>query len=377
MKIDNEKKYDFRDVLIKPKRSDLKSRSEVNLTRTIKFKHSGREWTGVPIMTSNMDTTGTFEMYQILSQHQIITVFHKFYSIEDFDKFFSGTTILNPNYYSLCTGITEKDYDNVKKLINHLNPYFLTIDVANGYNTQFIEFCKRVREDYPKLTIFAGNVATGDMVQELMISAKVDVVKCGIGSGSVCSTRLKTGVGVPQLSVCLECSEVANGLNGQIISDGGCTLPGDISKAFGAGAHFVMLGGMLAGHDESGGELLELPNGKRVKRFYGMSSEFAQNLHNGGMKKYRSSEGKIKQVPYRGPVNECILDILGGIRSTGTYIGARRIKDFAKCTTFMLVNQQVNPVFDDDKYSISNNIKKNSDENVIIKDVSNSTFFTN
>lgn len=351
MKIDNEKKYDFNDVLIKPKRSDLKSRNEVNLTRTIKFKHSDREWSGVPIMTSNMDTTGTFEMYKILSQHKIITVFHKFYTIQDFNNFFSQE-LPNPNYYSLSTGITEKDYENVKNLISHLNPYFLTIDVANGYNTQFIEFCKKVRQDYPKLTIFAGNVATGDMVQELIISAKVDVVKCGIGSGSVCSTRLKTGVGVPQLSVCIECSEVANGLDGQIISDGGCTLPGDISKAFGAGAHFVMLGGMLAGHDESGGDLVVLENGKKVKQFYGMSSEYAQNLHMGGMKKYRSSEGKIKQVPYRGDVNSTILDILGGIRSTGTYIGARRIKDFAKCTTFMLVNQQVNTVFDDDKYSI-------------------------
>jgi GMP reductase len=348
MKIDQQIKLDFNNVLIKPKRSDLTSRKQVDLTRTIKFKYSKRTWTGVPIMTSNMDTTGTFEMYNVLSKHQMITVFHKFYTIIDFVKFQLENT-LDPNYYSLCTGIN--DYESVSKLIKLLNPYFLTIDVANGYNTKFVDFCRQIREKHPKLTIFAGNVATGDMVQELLISAKVDVVKCGIGSGSVCSTRLKTGVGVPQLSVCLECSEVANGIDGHIISDGGCVIPGDIAKAFGAGAHFVMLGGMLSGHDESGGELIE-KDGHKFKLFYGMSSEYAQTKFNGGMKKYRSSEGKIRQIPYKGSVNDTIMDILGGIRSTSTYIGARRLKDFAKCCTFIQVNQQVNNVYDNPSFNL-------------------------
>lgn len=348
MKIDPQIKLDFNNVLIKPKRSELTSRSQVDLTRTIKFKHSQRTWTGVPILTSNMDTTGTLEMYQVLCQHQMITVFHKFYTVVDFKNFQSKHT-LDPNYYSLCTGINEQDYQRLVELIEYLNPYFITIDVANGYNTKFVDFCKQIREQYPQMTIFAGNVATGDMVQELLISGKVDVVKCGIGSGSVCSTRLKTGVGVPQLSVCLECSEVANGIDGHIISDGGCTLPGDIAKAFGAGAHFVMLGGMLAGHDESGGELVT-KDGKDYKLFYGMSSEYAQDKFNGGMKKYRSSEGKVRQIPYKGPVNDTIMDVLGGIRSTGTYIGACRLKDFAKCCTFMQVNQQVNQVFDGSQF---------------------------
>lgn len=348
MKIDQQIKLDFNNVLIKPKRSDLTSRKQVDLTRTITFKYSKRTWTGVPIMTSNMDTTGTFKMYNVLSKHRMITVFHKFYTITDFVKFQLENT-LDPNYYSLCTGIN--DYESVSKLIKLLNPYFLTIDVANGYNTKFVDFCRQIREKHPKLTIFAGNVATGDMVQELLISAKVDVVKCGIGSGSVCSTRLKTGVGVPQLSVCLECSEVANGIDGHIISDGGCVIPGDIAKAFGAGAHFVMLGGMLSGHDESGGELIE-KDGHKFKLFYGMSSEYAQTKFNGGMKKYRSSEGKIRQIPYKGSVNDTIMDILGGIRSTSTYIGARRLKDFAKCCTFIQVNQQVNNVYDNPSFNL-------------------------
>jgi len=340
MKIESGVYFDFKDVLIKPKRSDLSSRSEVDLVKTVKFLHSKREWSGVPIMTSNMDTTGTFEMYKVLSQHKMITIFHKHYNLEDYPN------DLDPNFYSLSTGTSDADWKKAQELINKMNPYFLTIDVANGYSSKFVEFCKKVRDMYPKLTIFAGNVATGDMVQELLLTAKVDVVKCGIGSGSVCSTRLKTGIGIPQLSVCMQCSEVANGLSGHMISDGGCTLPGDVSKAFGAGAHFVMLGGMLSGHDESGGETVTDTTGRQFKLFYGMSSKHAQDKFNGGLQKYRSSEGKVRRIPYRGPVEATILDVMGGMRSTGTYIGARRLKDFPKCTTFLEVRQQVNTVFD-------------------------------
>ena len=343
MKIESGIYLDFRDVLIRPKRSNLSSRNQVDLQKTITFLHSKRTWTGVPILASNMDTTGTLEMYHVLSRLKMITVFHKHYTLDDYLPYVDN---LDPNYYSLSTGIGEDDWEKTQLLINRLNPYFLTIDIANGYSDRFISFCKRVRETYPALTIFAGNVATGDMVQELLLSAKVDVVKCGIGSGSVCSTRLKTGVGIPQLSVCIECSEVANGLGGHMISDGGCVLPGDLSKAFGAGSHFVMLGGVLSGHDESGGELVVGDDNRQYKLFYGMSSKHAQDKYNGGMQSYRSSEGKVRKVPYRGPVEATMLDIMGGMRSTGTYIGATRLKDFPKCCTFLQVNQQVNTVFD-------------------------------
>ncbi len=343
MKIESGTYFDFRDVLIRPKRSNLSSRSEVDLTKTITFLHSRRTWTGVPILASNMDTTGTFEMYDALSRHQMITVFHKHYGLDDY---LTRLDSLDRNYYSLSTGIGEADWNRTKLLLDRLQPYFLTIDIANGYCERFVDFCKMVRQEYPNLTIFAGNVATGDMVQELLLSAKVDVVKCGIGSGSVCSTRLKTGVGIPQLSVCIECSEVANGLSGHMISDGGCVLPGDLSKAFGAGAHFVMLGGVLSGHHESGGELVTEADGTKYKLFYGMSSQHAQDKYNGGLQKYRSSEGKVRKIKYRGKVDDTMLDIMGGMRSTGTYIGAKRLKDFPKCCTFLQVNQQVNTVFD-------------------------------
>jgi len=338
MKIDTEVKLDFADVLIKPKRSNLSSRSEVILERSMTFLHSKRVWSGVPLLVANMDTTGTFEMYNELQKHKIITCLHKHYEVEEYP------IDLDPNYYAISCGISEVDREKLDRLIVRLKPYFVVVDVANGYSSKFVDFCTELRNSYPHLTIIAGNVATSDMVQELLISAKVDIVKCGIGSGSVCSTRLKTGVGMPQLSVCADCSEVANGLGGHIISDGGCKLPGDIAKALGAGAHFVMMGGMMAGHEESGGETVE-DNGKKYKMFYGMSSELAQDKHSGGMAKYRSSEGKVRKIPHKGNVDATIMDILGGLRSAGTYMGASRVKDFPKCCSFVLVNRQVNEVY--------------------------------
>jgi len=346
MKIETDIKLDFGDVLIKPKRSNLGSRSEVDLEREFVFLHSKRKWVGVPIIVSNMDTTGTFEMYRSLVKHKMITCFNKHYSVDEYPL------DMDPDYYSISTGTSDVDWEKLQQLVNKLNPHFVTIDVANGYGSKFVNYCKKVRKAYPEMTIIAGNVATSDMVQELLLTAKVDVIKTGIGSGSVCSTRLQTGVGMPQLSVCAECSEVANGLDGHIVSDGGCRIPGDVAKAYGAGSHFVMLGGMLAGHDESGGEMWTDDNGNKYKLFYGMSSAYAQNKHNGGLKNYRSSEGKVKKIPYKGPVDGTIIDLLGGLRSTGTYIGAKRLKDFAKCTTFIRVNRQVNEVYSNTTHDV-------------------------
>lgn len=345
MKIEPDTKLDFNDVLIKPKRSNLTSRNDVSLERTMTFLHSKRQWKGVPLMVANMDTTGTFEMYYALNAHRVITCIHKHYEVDEYPE------DLDPNYYAISTGISDTDRTKLDQLIGKLSPFFVVVDIANGYSSRFVDFCSNLRKDYPNLTIIAGNVATGDMAQELLMSAKVDIVKCGIGSGSVCSTRLKTGVGMPQLSVCDECSEVANGLGGHIVSDGGCKLPGDIAKAFGGGAHFVMMGGMMAGHEESGGETIE-ENGKLYKMFYGMSSEYAQDKHNGGMANYRSSEGKVKKVPHKGSVVDTMQDVLGGLRSTGTYMGAARIKDFPKCCTFVKVNRQVNEVYSNPEFDV-------------------------
>ena len=339
MKIETDPKLDFKDVLIRPKRSYLKSRNDVSLERTIKFVHSKRVWTGVPIMTSNMDTTGTFEMYNELHKHGIITCFHKHYSVEDYPL------NMDKNFYAVSTGIGQQDYEKLKKIIDRIDPYFVCVDVANGYMYHLVEFTRRLRFEYPNLTIFCGNVVTREMVEELILNSGVDVVKVGIGNGSVCTTRRKTGVGMPQLSAIMECSDAAHGVGGHIISDGGCQVVGDFGKAFGAGTDFIMSGSTFAGHTESGGSLIELPDGKKLKRYYGMSSKEAMDKHYGGVAEYRTSEGKAVDIEYKGPVINTIKDILGGIRSTCTYIGASRLKDIPKCTTFIMVGRQLNDMF--------------------------------
>ena len=270
---------------------------------------------------------------------------HKHYSLEDWREFFSNLPNGAENYIAVSTGISEQDSKKLAQIFE-INPNlkFICIDVANGYSEHFAEFVKQTRAQYPEKVIIAGNVVTGEMVEELLLSG-ADIVKVGIGPGSVCTTRVKTGVGYPQLSAIIECADAAHGLGGQIISDGGCTSPGDIAKAFGAGADFVMLGGMLAGHDESGGEMIE-KNGKPFRKFYGMSSATAMEKHVGGVAEYRASEGKTVEVLYKGSVENTLQDILGGLRSTCTYVGAKRLKELTKRTTFIRVNEQENRVYD-------------------------------
>ena len=344
MRIENDLKLGFKDVMIRPKRSTLKSRSEVSLDREFTFLNSKTNWKGIPIMAANMDTVGTFEMALALSQQKLFTAIHKHYTLDQWDTFLDTAPANIENYIALSTGISKEDADKVKAVIsNHPFLKFICIDVANGYSEHFADFVQQTRDAYPDKVIIAGNVVTGEMVEQLVLSG-ADIVKVGIGPGSVCTTRVKTGVGYPQLSAIIECADAAHGLGGQIISDGGCTTPGDIAKAFGAGADFVMLGGMLAGHAESGGELIT-KNGERYKQFYGMSSATAMEKHVGGVANYRASEGKTVEVPYKGDVKDTLQDILGGLRSTCTYVGAQRLKELTKRTTFIRVAEQENQVY--------------------------------
>ncbi len=490
MRIDLDIKLDFSDVLLLPKRSDLSSRSEVNLEREIKFKHSPYVWSGIPIIVSNMDTTGTIEMAKVLQQHKIITCLHKYYTAEDIPD------DLNPDYFMISTGITDLDLVRLDDIVTKKKINFICVDVANGYSLKFQQIVKQIKDKYPDKVIVAGNVVTKELVEELIMHCGVDIVKVGIGSGcfsgdtkvlmadlttknikdinigdfvlnmngksvkvtnvlnqgiketvvltqktplnntlyvnhtictpdhrfwiynkntnnfewcelqhitnnmkltslesisgkyvysdddndifytknhgleqvwditvdcpthsfiangnivhnSVCTTRLQTGVGYPQFSAVMECADAAHGLNGHIISDGGIQNVGDFSKAFGGGADFVMCGSMFAGHTESGGELIE-ENCKKYKVFYGMSSANAMNKYHGGVAHYRSAEGKCVKLPYKGDVNDTILNILGGVRSTMTYIGSRSIKDVPKCASFIRVNNIVNKIYSAD-----------------------------
>jgi GMP reductase len=336
MRIESDVKLDFKDVLIRPKRSTLSSRKEVDLNRTYKFKHSGSEWTGVPIMAANMDGVGTVEMANALNQHNMFTCLVKNYEESDL-----GDILGLSQHFAVSTGTSENDFRRLTRIINSYPEIkFICIDVANGYSEKFGDYVADIRATFPNKTIIAGNVVTADMTQELILRG-ADIVKVGIGPGSVCTTRIQTGVGYPQLSAIIECSDAAHGLNAHIIADGGCTCPGDVAKAFGAGADFVMLGGMLAGHDEGGGEIKD-----NTVTFYGMSSKDAMEKHHGGVAEYRSSEGRTVKIPYKGSVKSTVLDLLGGLRSSCTYVGAPTLKQLSKCTTFIRVKTQYNQVYE-------------------------------
>jgi GMP reductase len=408
MRIENDPKLDFDDVLIRPKRSTLSSRKEVKLERTFTFRNSQGVYVGVPIIAANMDHTGTIEVANAVGEFGINVSLHKHYTTKELVEFFRNDK--NINFYSM--GITPTDLQKFNEVKKEVDISYVCIDVANGYTEAFVDFIKRFREQNPETTIMAGNVVTGEMTEELIL-AGVDIVKVGIGPGSACTTRKLTGVGYPQLSSIIECADAAHGLGGHICADGGCKMPGDVAKAFGAGADFVMLGGMFAGHAECGGKV----TGGRVKlkqilsatsrpgdgfnetnvihfrgageyvfcretakqiydnaaaefefddpllkqypeifdvdyegatmEFYGMSSKTAMEKYSGGVAEYRASEGKTVQVPYRGMIKETIKEVLGGLRSACTYVGAKSLKEMSKRTTFVLVNRTHNRVFGD------------------------------
>jgi len=377
MRIENEVLLDYSDVLIRPKRSTLGSRSEVDLNRKFTFRNyephfeheswEDHHYGGIPIMAANMDGVGTFEMADKLAELGLFTCLVKTYSetelVNYFDPEDQDSSYVRTDNVAMSIGITDKDeikFRNVYEQVGYKLKY-VCIDVANGYSERFVDFIKHFRMNYPHIVIIAGNVVTADQTQELILNG-ADIVKVGIGPGSVCTTRIQTGVGYPQLSAVIECADAAHGLGGHIIADGGCTCPGDVAKAFAAGADFVMLGGMLAGHDEGGGEVIEtfyktneLVEGswdkhvierKQFVQFYGMSSDAANTKHFGGLKDYRSSEGREVLVPYRGAVANTIQNILGGIRSTCTYVGAPTLKQLSKCTTFVRVNNQFNRTYE-------------------------------
>ena len=342
MRLERDVKLTFDDVLIRPKRSTLISRSDVNLERDFGFRHSGQKWKGIPIVAANMDTTGLFSIAKILQKYKIMTCMQKFYSTKDFEQSWND---IDPNFSAVTCGTTEDSFGLLeRKMATNENIKMICIDVANGYREVFLDYVKRVRANFPEKILIAGNVATREMTEALIL-AGADIVKVGIGPGSVCTTRKVAGVGYPQLSAIAECADGAHGLNGHVMSDGGCSSPGDVAKAFAAGADFVMLGGMFAGHDESGGEIVEGKDGKMYKSFYGMSSSKAMKTHYGEVAKHRAPEGKEVRVPYRGPLDLTVQSILGGVRSACSYVGARRIKDLPKCTTFIRVTRTTNEVY--------------------------------
>ena len=341
MHLDTEIKLNYDDVLLKPKRSTLSSRKNVDMTRTFTFRNSKESYTCCPIVASNMDGVGTFSMAKVLQDYKMMTVITKSTTPEQWKQAVGDGIKLK--YLSVCTGAKRNTNDNDTMhnvLKNYPDVKFITIDVANGYHEHFVDFVKQTRDEYPDKTIIAGNVVTAEMTEQLILSG-ADIVKVGIGPGSVCTTRIMTGVGVPQFSAVVECADAANGVGGHIMADGGCVEPGDVAKALGGGAHFIMLGGMLAGHNES-----ELPVVDGEREFYGSSSDRAREVHGKSKAGYRGNEGRAITIPDRGPVKETVEDMLGGVRSACTYIGAIRLKDVPKCASFVRTNSVINKVYD-------------------------------
>ena len=342
MRIEEEIKLDYSDVLFRPKRSTLKSRKDVDLNRKYTFKHSRSSWKGIPIIASNMDGVGEIDVAKKLSSHKLMTALTKQHDINQIGTIYKKNIFFDS--IALSCGTSKDSYNRLNSILKKYPKFkFICIDVANGYSENFSNFVSEVRKKYPKKTIIAGNVVTADMTQELVLSG-ADIVKVGIGPGSVCTTRIQTGVGYPQLSAVMECADAAHGLGAHIIADGGCTCPGDVAKGFGAGADFVMLGGMLAGHKEGGGDIIQ-ENGSKFIEFYGSSSEEANEKHYGGLANYRSSEGKKVKIQMKNSLDSTIRDILGGVRSSCTYVGASSLKQLSKCTTFVRVNNQYNDTF--------------------------------
>ena len=343
MRIEEDIKLDYADVLFRPKRSTLSSRKDVELKRTYKFKYSNHQWSGIPIIAANMDGVGEIEIAKNLAKFEIMTCLTKQHDLKTIKR----NSVIKEihSHLVLSTGTSDEDYKRLNDILKEYSFFeFICIDIANGYSDHFSKFVNSVREKYPTKTIIAGNVVTADMTQELVMNG-ADIVKVGIGPGSVCTTRIQTGVGYPQLSAVIECADAAHGLGAHIIADGGCTCPGDVAKAFGAGGDFVMLGGMFAGHEEGGGEKIK-KNGLQFIEFYGTSSNTAIDKYYGGLAEYRSSEGKKVQLKYRGKIKDTVLNILGGLRSSCTYVGAPSLKQLSKCTTFIRVNQQSNDTFE-------------------------------
>ena len=375
MLLETDVKLDFNNVLLRPKRSTAKTRKDVNLFRGMKFRNSKKEYFGIPIMAANMDGVGTLEMAKVMAKQGLFTCLNKPIPTMDLVNHFDNGGTSELNYTAMTIGASPKDEEKFFNVYEQCDGKmkYLCIDVANGYTEYFSNFVYNIRKKISDITIIAGNVVTADMTQELILNG-ADIVKVGIGPGSVCTTRIQTGVGYPQLSAVIECADAAHGLGAHIIADGGCTNPGDIAKAFGGGADFVMVGGMFAGHDEGGGEIVinehitsqlkESPQDKysplfnsgseahrqteirKFIQFYGMSSKTANEKHFGGLDNYRSAEGKVVQVPYRGSINTTVQDILGGLRSTCTYVGADGLKQLSKCTTFVRCNDTHNRIYE-------------------------------
>ena len=329
-----DKKLEFSEVLIKPRPSELASRSDVNLKVAYICKHSKRQIRGCPVIVSNLDSTGTIEMARITNNYGMFVCLHKYIEMEDLTKWF--VDIASQRSF-VTIGTSTGEIDKIKHLseyVDNFKPsYFdkICIDAPNGYTYEFLDMIKYVRTLFPHKIIMAGNVCDPIGVENI-IKAGADIAKCGIASGGLCTTKYKTGIGYPQFSVALECGQAAQELNALCCSDGGVQHTADICKALGAGSHFVMAGSLFTGYDECNAEVVD---GKQ--KVYGMSSKEANDKYNGGLREYRAAEGMVKYVEQKGSVLKLVGDICGGLASCCTYTNTKNLENLHKNCTFIRV----------------------------------------
>lgn len=359
MQISNEIQLDYDDILLLPNRSKSASRKTVDIEREFLFYHSPRKWKGTPIFAANMANTGTLAMSLELSKYKFCTALHKFYDLEVIIPHFNQN-LNNKDYIWYTTGIRGEDFSKLENFLKEVSfQPNIVIDVPNGYTDDFVRICSTIRNMCHDSIIMAGNVCTSNMVQEIILHGGVDIVKCGNSFGGACRTKNKTGIGRPMFSTVLDCSNSAHGLKsnhkkmGLICADGGCKAVGDICKAIGGGADFIMLGSIFAGCDENEGdweyeyktifdtwEPVPYQGDKTITRkkslkFYGMSSHHAQLKHYNEIREYATSEGTTLSIPYKGGVQGVVQDILGGIRSCCSYSGVDEIENLHKAANFI------------------------------------------
>ncbi len=364
--IHDEIKLDYGNVLLVPgTRTNVTSRKLVNLNCRISFNHNEKTvYEGIPIMAANMDGVGSFAMADALIRHRIFTCLAKMHSEENLIKFFSEDS-LRRDYCAITVGLRHMDREKFKSVNQNAGPIkFACLDVANGHTQRFVSFLEEFRSEFPEVVIIAGNVVTPEQT-EILVKAGADLVKIGIGGGSVCETRIKTGVGYPQFSAVVECGHAAREAGAHIVADGGCTCPGDVAKALAAGSAFVMLGGMFAGHKEGGGRVVTrrfntgeiTDEGKAILQenkyveFYGMSSQIANNKHFDGLQPWKTSEGREVLLPFKPSIDETVQDMLGGLRSACTYLGAGNLQDLPQAAKFVQCHDTHNRVFEDSPIS--------------------------
>ena len=321
--------FTFDDVLLKPKYSIMGSRRNTNVSTTLNSRLSLR----LPIVSANMDTVTGPEMARTIAGLGGLAILHRFCSVEDNVNYFLDAvrdSSVDRKLVGVSIGISRDEATERAKALANAGATTFCIDIAHGAQSKAVSQYRWLRESYPDAFIIVGNFGTAESIRDFKVqcgnTTHPDVFKIGIGPGAACETRVKTGVGVPQLYAVWECAQ-----EHAVIADGGCRTPGDVCKALAAGAQAVMMGSMLAGTRESPGQVTHREDGRKYKRYAGSAA-------GGYAEGWKTSEGAEFYIPYKGSVIPIVRDIEGGLRSSMTYLNAGTLKEYTENAEFIRVS---------------------------------------